>query len=652
MVSHANLLANLRAMGRALRVSGDDVFVSWLPMYHDMGLIGAWFGSLYYGFPLVLMSPLAFLARPARWLWAIHRYGGTLSAAPNFAYELCLSKLDEAALEGLDLSRWRLALNGAEPVNPDTLQRFAERFAGYGLAASALTPVYGLAEATLGAAFPPLGRGPLVDRVQREAFQSRGKALAAAADASNVLRFVASGRPLPGHQLRIVDGSGIELPERTEGHLQLKGPSTTGGYFRNPQESQRVRHGDWLDSLDLGYMAAGELYLSGRVKDLIIRGGRNIYPYDIETAVGNLPGLRKGCVAVFGCGDAASGSERLVVLAETREQEAAARRGLQQASNRVALDLTGVPPDDIVLAPPHSVLKTSSGKIRRAASRELYERGEVGQPQRAVGRQLLRLLQAAVQAQAGRYWRALCAALYAAYFWALLLLIASLTWLSVALLPRPAWCRQLTRVAARLFLRLAGVPLRAEGLGQLRLPEVRVLVANHASYLDGLALCAVLPAEFSFVAKRELASQRIAGRFLRKLGTCFVERFDVQRSAADAERLTAALQAGQSLVFFPEGTLTREPGLLPFRMGAFVVAARAGAPVVPVALAGTRSLLRADQWLPRRSAVTVTIGEPLRPAGDDWHAAVALRDGARAWLRDHLDEPDLGDEPLALPPVS
>jgi 1-acyl-sn-glycerol-3-phosphate acyltransferase len=264
----------------------------------------------------------------------------------------------------------------------------------------------------------------------------------------------------------------------------------------------------------------------------------------------------------------------------------------------------------------------------------------VGQPQRAVWRQLLRLLQAAVQAQAGRYWRALCAALYAAYFWALLLLIASLTWLSVALLPRPAWCRQLTRVAARLFLRLAGVPLRAEGLGQLRLPEVRVLVANHASYLDGLALCAVLPAEFSFVAKRELASQRIAGRFLRKLGTCFVERFDVQRSAADAERLTAALQAGQSLVFFPEGTLSREPGLLPFRMGAFVLASRAGVPLLPVAIRGSRMVLRDGQWFPHRGEIRVSVCGLLLAQGRDWLDAIKLRDQAREVLLQRLDEPD------------
>ncbi len=638
IVSHANLLANLRAMHQVLQVSADDVFVSWLPMYHDMGLIGAWFGSLYVGFPLVLMSPLAFLARPARWLWVIHRYRGTLSAAPNFAYELCLSKIDAAALEGLDLSCWRLVLNGAEPVNPDTLQRFAERFAAYGLAANTQMPVYGLAESTLGTAFPPLGRGPLVDRVQREPFQASGKALPADPEATDVLRFVASGRPLPGHQIRIVDDSGVELPERSEGHLQFKGPSTTRGYFRNPQEGRRVQHGEWFDSLDLAYKAAGEVYISGRVKDLIIRGGRNIYPYDLEVAVGNLPGLRKGCVAAFGSRDPASGSERLVLLAETREEDPAARQRLRAAINRVALEVGGVPPDDIVLAPPHSVLKTSSGKIRRAASRELYERGEVGRPGRAVWRQLLRLLLAAARGQLGRSARNLWALAYAGYFWTVLLPIASLTWLAVALLPRRDWCRRLTRGAARLFLRLVGMPVQVAGLEQLRGQEVCVLVANHASYLDGVALCAVLPAEFSFVAKRELAAQRIAGRFLRKIGACFVERFDPQRSTEDAERLAAVLQGGQSLVFFPEGTLTRETGLLPFRLGAFVLAARAAVPLLPVAIGGTRMALRDGQWFPHHSELRVNVCAPQLAEGCDWRDAIALRDRARTLLLEQLDE--------------
>ncbi|WP_137886379.1 AMP-binding protein [Pseudomonas sp. 2FE] len=638
MVSHANLLANLRAMGKAVRIDSEDVFVSWLPMYHDMGLIGAWLGSLYYAYPLVLMSPLAFLARPARWLWAIDRYRGTLSAAPNFAYELCLSKLADGDLEGLDLSRWRLAFNGAEPVSPDTLQRFAERFARYGLAPAALAPVYGLAEATLGVAFPPLGRGPLIDRVQREPFQVSGKALPAEPGAANALRFVASGRPLPGHQLRIVDGSGVELPERCEGHLHFKGPSTTRGYFHNPEETRRVLHGDWMDSLDLAYIAGDEVYLTGRAKDLIIRAGRNIYPYDVEAAVGNLPGLRRGCVAVFGCRDPATGTERLVVLAESYEQDVAARQRVQQEINRIVVDLTGVPPDDIVLAPPHSVLKTSSGKIRRAASRELYERGEVGLQRRAVWRQLLRLGLLAGRGQFGRWWRASSAALYAVYIWLLFWSMTPLTWLAVAALPRLSWCRAFTRAAARLFVRLAGVPFSVEGLGHLPGNAVSVLAANHASYLDGIILCAALPAEFGFVAKRELAGQWIAGLFLRKIGAHFVERFDPQRSAEDAEALAGAIAQGQSLLFFPEGTLSRAPGLQEFQMGAFVLAARAGVPLLPVAIRGTRMVLRDGQWFPHHGAIGVSVGAPLLAEGPGWLEAIKLRDAVRAALLAQLDE--------------
>ncbi|MFQ6575174.1 AMP-binding protein [Pseudomonas sp. UM16] len=638
MVSHANLLANLRTMGGVLKVGPQDVFVSWLPMYHDMGLIGAWLGSLYYGYSLVLMSPLAFLARPARWLWAIDRLHGTLSAAPNFAYELCLSKTPDKDLQGLDLSRWRVAFNGAEPVSPDTLQRFTDRFTRYGFAPTAMAPVYGLAEATLGVAFPPLGRGPLIDRVQREAFQLHGIARPAAADASAVLRFVSSGRPLPGHQIRIVDTSGVELPERNEGHLQFRGPSTTDGYYRNPEETGRVLRAGWFDSLDFAYMAGGEVYLTGRAKDLVIRAGRNIYPYDVEAAVGNMPGLRKGCIAVFGSPDPATGTERLVVLAESYEKDAAARQHLQQEVNRIVVDLTGVSPDDIVLAPPHSVLKTSSGKIRRAASRELYERGEVGRPHLAVWRQLLRLVMQAVRRHIGRRWQTCRTALYAAYIWLLFWLVTPLTWLGVAILPRQSWCRRFTRMAARLFVWLTGVPFSVKGLEHLPESGVSVLAVNHASYLDGVILCAALPPRFSFVAKRELDGQWIAGRFLRKLGARFVERFDLQRSAADTESLAEALQTGQSLVFFPEGTFTREPGLRTFHMGAFVLAARAGVPLLPVAICGTRRVLRDGQWFPRHGALHVNVCFPLLAQGPDWMAAIKLRNATIAVLLEHLDE--------------
>ena len=280
-LTHANLLANIRAMARAVEATPDDVFVSWLPLYHDMGLIGAWLGPLYVGFPLVSMSPLAFLSKPLRWLQAIHHWRGTLSAGPNFAYELCLKRIDDAALAGLDLSSWRLAFNGAEAVSPDTVRRFAERFAVCRLRPEAVTPVYGLAEACVGLLFPPLGRVARTDAIQRAPFEREQRAVPAEADDAGALRFVACGRPLPGHAIRIVDESGLEAGERVEGRLEFKGPSATRGYFRNPEQTAKLFHDDWLDSGDRAYVADGDVYITGRVKDIVIRGGRNLYPPEI-----------------------------------------------------------------------------------------------------------------------------------------------------------------------------------------------------------------------------------------------------------------------------------------------------------------------------------------------------------------------------------
>ncbi|HSN32669.1 MAG TPA: fatty acyl-AMP ligase, partial [Ideonella sp.] len=362
VLTHANLLANVRAMGRALEAGPGDVFVSWLPLYHDMGLIGAWMGTLYHGLPLVVMPPQDFLARPARWLRAIHRHGGTLSAAPNFAYEIVAAKVPDDELRGLDLSRWRVAANGAEPVHAATLARFAARFGRYGFDAHALMPMYGLAENGVGLAFPPLGRGPRIDRIDRRALHALGRAEPAAAGAE-AMEVVGCGLPLAGHELRVVDTRGSELPDRHEGRIEFRGPSATSGYFRNPEATRALFRGDWLDTGDVGYVAEGEIFLTSRVKDLIIRGGHNIHPYDLEEAVGRLPGVREGCVAVFGAADPTSGTDRIVVLAETRPVSAAARAALRERIGELAIALLGAPADDIVLAPPRTVLKTSSGKI-------------------------------------------------------------------------------------------------------------------------------------------------------------------------------------------------------------------------------------------------------------------------------------------------
>ena len=640
-LTHANLLANLSSMARASGVTAEDIFVSWLPLYHDMGLIGACMGSLYVGFHLVLLSPLAFLARPGRWLWTIHRHRATVSAAPNFAYELCVNKLDDRELDGLDLNHWRLAYNGAEPVSPDTIKRFTTRFARYGFRASAMTPVYGLAESSVGLAFPPLGRGPLIDRVDRAALSSSGIARPAAEDDTHAQRIVSCGLSLPDHAIRIVDSKGDVLPERTQGRVQFQGPSATRGYFHNPEADQRLFDGAWLNTGDLGYLAAGELYLTGREKDVIIRGGHNLYPQELEEAVSRLPGVRRGGVAVFPATDPKTGTERLVVLAEIRDDTAGNRERIQAAINRLAVDLIGLPADDIVLAPPRTVLKTSSGKVRRAACRERYERGELLGAPRAPWQQWLRLAGAGTIAQAGHQLRRGADAAWAAWAWTVYLTIVPLAWLLIVLTPTLTLRRRIARACARIALALTGLTPRVTSLQQLARHEGPLVVAaNHASYLDALVLTAVLPPHFTYVAKQELLKKPLAAIPLRRLGCAFVERFVSARGVEDTQALEERVRAGESVVFFPEGTFRSQPGLLAFRMGAFMLAARTGKPVLPVTLLGTRTVLRGEELRPHYSALQVHLGAPLSPEGEEWQAALQLRDRTRRQILAQLEEPD------------
>ncbi len=650
VLSHANLLANVRAMGRAVGISGEDVFVSWLPLYHDMGLIGAWFGSLYHACPLVIMSPLAFIARPVRWLRAIHRFRGTIAAAPNFAYELCTRRISEEEAAGLDLSSWRYALNGAEAVRPETLDRFSERFKAHGFARSALMPVYGLAESSVGLAFPPTGRGPLVDRVRRETFSVQGLALPVAEGQGEALAFVSCGRPLPGHEIRVVDGADRELPDRQEGRLQFKGPSATSGYYRNPVETARLFHGDWLDSGDLAYTVAGEIYVTGRKKDIVIRAGRNIHPDEIEEAVGNLEGVRKGAVIVFGTPDPEAGTERLVVVAESRRRTEEARQELRKRINGLVADLAGAAADEVVLAPPNAVPKTSSGKIRRSACRTLYQQGTLGREAAPVWRQTLRFVLAGGRQWLGQTLRQGLALLYGAWVWFLFALAVPPFCLVLACLPGVERRWRFSGSSVRALARLIRLPLRIEGLDHLK-ASPSLLVANHASYLDSLIMVAALPRPIVFVAKAELAKIPLLRFLLGRLNVLFVERFDKEQSLADARGLVQAARSGRSLFFFAEGTFSRRPGLLPFRTGAFETAVAAGLGVTPIAIRGSRSALRAGSWLPRRTALGVTIGPPLTveearsTAGDDpWRQALALRDRCRVWLLRHTGEPDLDEE--------
>ena len=641
LLSHANLLANVRAIGQAFDIRPDDVVVSWLPLYHDMGLIGAWLGALYYGLPFAVLSPQAFLSRPSRWLWAFHRHAGTLSPAPNFAYDLCVTRIPDEELEGLDLGSWRVALNGSEPVSPETITRFAGRFARYGFRQEAMCPVYGLAECSVGVSASTVGRGPRIDRVERETFERSRMARPADPNDQGALRFVSCGTVLPGHEVRIVDAldrGGQPLGERLVGSVEFRGPSAMQGYYRNPEATEAIRHDGWLVSGDLGYVAQGEIFITGREKDVVILGGRNLHPQEIEELAANVPGIRRGCVAAFGVSDPAVGTERLVVVAETRETDPARREALRAAALDTITAAIGVPPHTIVMADLGAVLKTSSGKVRRKDTREAYLRGALARGGRSAGAQWTRLVLRALRSHARHGWQRLFDVGYTCYLGVVFGVNALPLWMSLKLLPAGRTSERLARRAARLMIGLSGCRLRVTGLEHLRDCGPAILLVNHASYIDAVVLMAALPVDFRFVAKRGLTRYPFLGTVIPKMGCLTIERADISGQLAGADEVVQALHRGERLFMFPEGTFVASPGLLPFRLGAFRAVVEARASVVPIALAGTRAILPADRRTFRHGHVTVTVRPSMAPEGDGWPAMVQLRDRAREEIARYCGE--------------
>jgi fatty-acyl-CoA synthase len=369
MLTHANLLANLRAIGKGVRLCPDDVAVSWLPLYHDMGLIGLMLGTLYWGIPLVAFSPIDFLRRPVRWLRALSEHRGTVSAGPNFAYSLAARKIRDADLQGLDLSSWRVALCGAEPIHPTTIETFTRRFAPYGFRPEAFFPAYGLAENTLAVSFAEVGRPARVEQVDAAMLEAEGRAVAARpGEASRAI--VSVGRALETVEVAVGDDSGASVPDGIRGEVLVRGPSVMAGYWGNREATEKALAGGWLHTGDLGFLLDGRLYICGRKKDMVIKGGRNYFAEDLEEEAAFLPGVRPGGVAVFAVENAARGTEEVVLVAEVRES--AEREGLGEALRKRVGMATGCRPDRVVLVPPRTLAKTSSGKIQRFRVRAWY----------------------------------------------------------------------------------------------------------------------------------------------------------------------------------------------------------------------------------------------------------------------------------------
>jgi acyl-CoA synthetase (AMP-forming)/AMP-acid ligase II len=380
-LSHRSILANVAAIVERIDHPG-AVGLSWLPLHHDMGLIGSLLSPLAGRMPLFLMPPRAFLLSPLRWLSAISEHRVTMTVAPNFAFAYCLENIDPADLEGVRLDSLRIALNGAEPVDPTVVGRFEEKFRPYGLRPGVVTPVYGLAENCLAVTFSDFGAFRL-DAVDADRLELTGRALPA--DPANPAgpteiaarrkSFVSVGRPIGHQEVRIAGRGGKPLPERQVGEILVRGPSVMRAYHRRAQATARALRGGWLHTGDLGYLADGQLYITGRKKDLIIRHGRNYHPQDLESPLRDLPGLRAGGAVAFAL--EAGPAPRVVVVAETREREPQARAALAREIRRRIHDACLFGPDEVLLVRPGAIPRTTSGKPRRPECRRMYLAAEL-----------------------------------------------------------------------------------------------------------------------------------------------------------------------------------------------------------------------------------------------------------------------------------
>ena len=390
-VSHGALAANIRGMLAAMPLTEADVSVSWLPPYHDMGLVGHVFTPVACGAFQVLMPATHFLVRPLRWLKLLSELGATQTTAPNSGYSMCVHRVPRAARAGLDLRPLRWALCGAEMVLGDTVTAFCEAYAPHGFGEAAFRPVYGLAETTLAATFGPEG-GARFDWVSRHRLAVDDEAVPERAGAADAQAFACVGRAIAGHEIRVVDADGAPCRERRVGEIWLRGPSLMSGYYNDPLGTREVLRDGWLRTGDRGYQAEGLLHVTGRSKELVIKAGRNYVPTDIEAACLDEPLLRRGRVVAFGLPNRITGTEDLVVVAEVRERRLVGNAELGQRITAAVADRAGVRPDRVELVEPGVLPKTTSGKLQRNLVRTAYERGvPLGGARQALGRRAAEL---------------------------------------------------------------------------------------------------------------------------------------------------------------------------------------------------------------------------------------------------------------------
>ncbi|HEX7596622.1 MAG TPA: AMP-binding protein, partial [Polyangia bacterium] len=382
-LSHRAVLNQVETYKQALHFNPQDVIVSWLPLYHDMGLIAGFLMPILTGNPLVLMSPFDWVRAPGRLMQAISRYHGTLAWLPNFAYNFCAQKVRPRDLEGVDLSTWRGVINCSEPMRYESQVAFAERFAPHGFRASALLTCYAMAENTFAVTQGGVDAPLTIDEIDRETMQvdrlarptlraPLGGATQGAAGGRPTTKMVSAGRPIANTQVKVVDDLGHALPERVIGELALRSDCMLTGYYHRPDATQKALIDGWFLTGDFGYMADGEVYVAGRKKDLIIVGGKNVYPQDIELLAMQVPGVHAGRVSAFGVFNEAAGTEDVIIVAEVDTIDPAEHTRISDEVRQAVNRGSAIAVRHVHVVTPPWIVKTSSGKTARLANREKY----------------------------------------------------------------------------------------------------------------------------------------------------------------------------------------------------------------------------------------------------------------------------------------
>ncbi|MBM3125897.1 MAG: fatty acyl-AMP ligase [Chloroflexi bacterium] len=369
-LSHQAVFNQLSAYSRVLDLKSTDVVVSWLPLYHDMGLIAGFLMPLLEGLHLVLMSPFDWVRAPYRLMQAVSQYKGTLSWLPNFAYNFCSQKIRDHQIQGVDLSSWRAIVNCSEPVRPESHAAFYGRFHRYGLSKNSLHTSYAMAENVFAVTQSDLKGEPLVEEIDREIFLTQRRVESSTGEGK--LGMMSSGNPLPNVRIKILDESGVPVPDRTIGEIALLSDCMLRGYYNRPDETKKAFKDKWYLTGDFGYFSGGELFVTGRKKDMIIVGGRNIHPQDLESLTYEVPGVHAGRSVAFGIFNEEQGTEEVVIVTEVEPGEAADRESIAEAIRQHVTKNSAIALRNVKVVESNWIIKTSSGKTARLANKEKY----------------------------------------------------------------------------------------------------------------------------------------------------------------------------------------------------------------------------------------------------------------------------------------